>query len=64
MGETGGEHGVARCEAVGGADDFPTVFVIPRYIPVNSGQSEGGTKSLETRMEAVQDLFNTGVPVV
>ena len=41
MDETGGEHGVARCEAVGRAYDFPTIFVRPRYIPVNPGQSEG-----------------------
>ena len=41
MDETGGEHGVARCEPGSRAYDFPTIFVMPRYSPVNPGKSEG-----------------------
>jgi hypothetical protein len=47
MDETGGENGRARCEPGRPAYDFPTIFVMARYVPVN----RRGTKNQETRME-------------
>jgi predicted AAA+ superfamily ATPase len=44
MDETGGGPGVARCEPRSRAYDFPTIFMMPRYSPVNPGKSVGGQR--------------------
>ncbi len=51
MGETGGEHGVARCEAVGRAYDFPTIF---RRIPVNRRGYEESRDTNGSRVKSQQ----------